>query len=386
MRILYHHRTLGDGAEGIHIEEMVAAFRQLGHTVRMVGPATSQEQVVSNIPQSRFSSLKKLIRGPAYECLELGYNILGYASMVKAIKEFKPDFIYDRYITYNYSIVGIGRQYKIPVFLEVNSPLAYERAYESDEELYFKNISHSLEKKITSDSFKTIVVSTPLKRYLVSMGVPPDHILVLPNGVNLQNFFPIKKSQKLMEKLNIAEDSLVLGFTGILRPWHGLDILIESFCNLHKLYPHLVLLLVGDGSVRSEIQRTARRMGCDKALKITGRIPHPEVTAHIGLFDIAVSPKTTFYASPMKIPEYMAMGKPVVAPDTENIHDLIQNQHSGLLFEPENADALSLSLKILIADKKKREAIGLAGLAEVQTRLNWQNTAQTIVKTYHKNR
>lgn len=45
MKILYHHRTLGDGAEGIHIKEMVGAFRQLGHTVRLVGPATEKDQV-----------------------------------------------------------------------------------------------------------------------------------------------------------------------------------------------------------------------------------------------------------------------------------------------------------------------------------------------------
>lgn len=379
MKILYHHRTLGDGAEGIHIREMVSAFRQLGHTVRMVGPAAGRDEPASEKQQARFSILKQLIRGPAYECMELGYNFMGYATLRQAIREFKPDFIYDRYITYNYSAVGIGRQLQIPVFMEVNAPLAYERAVESDEKLYFKGLSRWFEKHICTRSFKTITVSTPLKDYLVSLGVPPDHIQVMPNGVNLDTFKPVGKSKKVMAQYGLTPQHLVVGFTGILRPWHGVDLLVKAFIKLHKRFPRAVLLLVGDGTIRLEIEKMAQRAGCQHAVIITGRVPHQSVFDHISVFDMAVSPKTTFYASPMKIPEYMAMKKPVIAPDTPNIHDLIENGRTGLLFKKEDSESLYHTMASLAVDSAKRDRLAADGCRVVETRLNWPAIARRIV-------
>lgn len=379
MRILYHHRTLGDGAEGIHIGEMVNAFKTLGHKVLVAGPAADGIQVASTRQQSKFEILKNMVNGPAYECLELGYNLVAYANLKKQIRRFKPDFIYDRYVTYNYAVVGIGRQYKIPVFLEVNAPLAYERANESDEKLYFKQLSLLLEKKICSQSFKTIVVSSPLKEYLQTIGVPSDHILVMPNGVNPEKFNPIGKSQTLMRDLGISEDNLVIGFTGILRPWHGIDMLVDAFSSLQKVCPQALLLLVGDGSIRPQIEKRAMQLGCENGLRITGRVSHTAVKAHVSLFDIAVSPKTTFYASPMKIPEYMAMEKPVIAPDTGNIRDLIDNGKTGLLFKEGDTNALEHALEDLARDKSKRISLGKNGLSEIHHRLNWVHIAQSII-------
>lgn len=379
MRILYHHRTLGDGAEGIHIKEMVNAFRKLGHTVKVIGPVANESQVADSHQQSRFSLLKKWIRGPVYECFELAYNLVVYINIFKEIKIFHPDFIYDRYMTFNYGVVAAGLRSKIPVFLEVNSPLAYERANEPDEKLYFKQLSLFLEKKTCSHAFKTIVVSSPLKRHLQIIGVPADQVLVMPNGVNPEKFKPMKKSQTLMRDLGISEDNLVIGFTGILRPWHGIDMLVDAFCILYKSCPESLLLLVGDGTIRSQIVKRARQMGCENALRITGRVSHKEVKAHVSIFDIAVSPKTTFYASPMKIPEYMAMAKPVVAPDTGNIRDLIDNGKTGLLFKEGDTNALGHALLDLARDKSKRISLGETGLSEINGRLNWVHIAQSII-------
>ncbi len=71
MRILYHHRTLGDGAEGIHVAEMVRAFRGLGHDVRvlsLIGEATN----VRTTKQQRWSAVRRTLPGVAYEIAEMG--------------------------------------------------------------------------------------------------------------------------------------------------------------------------------------------------------------------------------------------------------------------------------------------------------------------------
>ncbi|MCG8567358.1 MAG: glycosyltransferase family 4 protein [Desulfobacterales bacterium] len=382
MKILYHHRTLGDGAEGIHIREMVSAFRKLGHDVEMAGPAAKENQPRGVKPAAWGEWLKKLIPRPVYEILELGYNLAALVNLHGQIRRVKPDFIYDRYMIFNYAVVGLGKWLGIPVFLEFNAPLAHERHVESDEKLYFKSLAHHLEAKTSHDAHKTIVVSTPLKIYLQGQGVPGENIMVMPNGVNRDTFYPLPRSKSLLGRYHLTPENVVIGFTGILRPWHGIDLLVNAFARIHETHPHAVLLLVGDGAIREEIMALARQQGCEKGVIITGRVPHDQVNAHISLFDVAVSPKTTFYASPMKIPEYMAMGKPVVAPDTPNIHDLIQDNITGCLFEKESVDSLHRVLDGLISKPEKMSCMGQAGLDEVGNRLNWEHIAEQVIAAH----
>ena len=382
MRILYHHRTLGDGAEGIHIDEMVNAFEELGHEVRLIGPAVGRKDAGQVEKESKFELVKKIVRGPAYELSELAYNLYGYASLQKAVKDFRPHIIYDRYITFNYSAVAVGRRNNIPTFLELNAPLAYERHHEDDEKLYFKKTAYALERRISSDAFQTIVVSTPLKEYLLSIGVPGEKIMVLPNGANFNKFHSIQKDHNLLNNLGFSSRNKVIGFTGILRPWHGIDLLLKAFRKVHELFPQTVLLLVGDGPIKKDIETQAETLGCREALIITGRVPHHMVREYISLFDIAVSPKTTFYASPMKILEYMAMSKPVLAPDTVNIQDIIEDKKSGLLFVPGDCDSLVQSLSVLIKNESFRRQVAENALNEVKWHRNWQNNAREIINCY----
>ena len=382
MKILYHHRTLGDGAEGIHIAEMVNAFRQLGHEVKVIGPSI---QHIEGIEQNtkRYLWVKKIFRGPFYELAELGYNLVGYWSVCKAIKEFKPDFIYDRYIIFNYSVVASGLQNNIPVFLEVNAPLAFERDNERDECLYFKKIAYSLEKFICSKAFKTIVVSTPLKNYLVKQGVPPSKLICLPNGVNTDIFCPVQKNKKILQKYCLNENDIIVGFVGILRPWHGLDILLQAISEIvNKEDLKCKLLIVGDGPIRKELERDIKDRSLAGKVIITGRIPHNEINNYIGLFDIAVSPRTTFYASPMKIIEYMAMAKPVVAPNLGNIRDIIKNKETGLLFENGNPVSLAKAIKALVSAESLRINLGITALNRVKKVLNWKANAKKIIEIF----
>lgn len=378
MKIIYHHRTLADGAEGIHIAEMVNAFRRLGHDVLVIGPGVEREG--NNESRSdRFSWVKRLFKGPLYEVVELAYNVVGYWSLRKAIKEFEPDFIYDRYITYNYSAVAAGRRFGIPVFLEVNAPLAFERDNEPDETLYLKKIAYAIEKKVCCDATTTIVVSTPLKEYLLSIGVPEKQVYVLPNGVNTKTFFPREKSAALLQTLSLGSEDIVVGFVGILRPWHGIDLLLDAFEILCKEFNQCRLLLVGDGPVQGEIEKKAEETGLEDKVIITGRVPHEEVADYVALFDVAVSPRATFYASPMKILEYMAQQKAVVAPDMANIRDLITDGVDGVLFAPGKVDALAAAMRALVLNDTLREQTGNQALLSVERKLNWINNARFVL-------
>ena len=332
MKILYYHRTLGDGAEGIHIAEMINSFAVLGHRMRVVSLIGNSTNTPSP-DQRRWSYIKSLMPGFLYEFGEIAYNLSGYAHISQAIKDFRPDFIYCRYASYDYSAIAAGRRYGIPLVLEVNSPYSYQRQT-FDERLYFKNLLRFFERKTCQGATYVLCVSSPLKKYLISIGVPSERIVVMPNGVDPAAFNPDIDGGGVRRQYNI-ENNIVIGFTGILRPWHGIDLLMKAFAKVAAGREDLHLLIVGDGPIRGELETLASNLGIAGNMTITGRLAHDNVRFFVAAMDIAVSPRATFYSSPMKILEYMGMGKAVVAPDMENIRDLLSHGSDGILFREE---------------------------------------------------
>ena len=100
--------------------------------------------------------------------------------------------------------------------------------------------------------------------------------------------------------------------------------------------------------------------------------------SYVAAMDVAVSPRATFYASPLKILEYMAMGKAVVAPDMENIRDLVRHDETALLFAPEDAASLTDCLRRLARDSNLCERLGTAARARVVAKRNWAANAAVI--------
>ncbi len=383
MKILYHHRTLGDGAEGIHIREMVEAWRGLGHEVRVV--SLIGEQTNTTISQrKRWEMVSRLIPSGVYELAELGYNIVGTRKLLRAIREFQPDFIYDRYNSYNTAALRASRRTGLPIILEVNAPVAYERTAYEHLQLKFPRLARRYEKTICSSVDHVFVVSTPLKTYLVQeRGVPAEKISVLPNGANPETFHPAIDGSAVRQRYQIS-DRIVIGFVGILRPWHGVDMLLEAFAQLHTKYPELHLLIVGDGPIQNELKVQSHKQGVGSNVIFTGRLSHDEVCHHVAAMDIAVSPRATFYASPLKILEYMALAKAVVAPNMDNIRDLICHGQNGLLFEPESVESLRSQIDKLLQSSELRASIGKAARHKIETQLSWQRNAQRVLSVYQQ--
>jgi glycosyltransferase involved in cell wall biosynthesis len=385
MKILYHHRTMGDGAEGIHIQEMVSAFRDLGHEVMVV--SLIGERTNAATPEARrWMRLRSFIPSAMYECAELGYNVLGGHRVARAIREFRPDFIYDRYNSYNTAAVNPARRAGVPVMLEVNAPVAYERVAYEHLQLKMPWLARRYERYVCSSADHVFTVSTPLKRHLVDrVGVPAERITVLPNGANPATFDPGIDGTAVKARYGVPGKT-VIGFVGILRPWHGLEMLLEAFAQLGSARQDLCLLIVGDGPIEAELKARAAALGISSRVTFTGRLSHDGVRDHVAAFDIAVSPKATFYASPMKILEYMAMAKPVVAPAMDNIRDIVDAGRTGILFEPDNVPALCQALQQLVDDRALCIRLGRQARAEIESARTWQTNARRVIEQVSSHR
>lgn len=376
MNILYHHRTRAEDAQGIHINEMVRAFRKLGHNVEVVALTHgSRRQIYSRTPiLSHLSPEMPII----YEVMEWGYNLIGYYKLLQAIKKQRPDFIYERYNLFMIAGITASKHFEIPIILEVNAPLAMERAQYG--KLFFKSLAQRSEQWICSQATGVIAVSTPLKKILIKQGVPGHKIHVIPNGVNLTAFHPEVDGQKIRRYYGL-QDKIIIGFIGWFRSWHAIEFLLEAVAALPPQRYNLHLLLVGDGPARVSIERMCKRLSLDRYVTITGGIPHEEVPFYIAAMDIAVQPYCTWYSSPMKIFEYMAMGKPILAPKLPNITEILTHGRNALLFTPMNADELRRLITELASDRGLREVLGKQAYQDLIDRnYTWEHNAQQVIR------
>jgi glycosyltransferase involved in cell wall biosynthesis len=181
-----------------------------------------------------------------------------------------------------------------------------------------------------------------------------------------------------LNKVGVNGCQIIIGFSGILRKWHGVDLLISAFLYLIEKNMNLYLLIVGDGPERCNIEKQLAQVISTNKYHITGRIPHSQVVDYINLFDIAVSPKSTFYASPMKVLEYMAMGKAVLVPDRPNFRDLITPGKTGLTFMDGSPEDLARNIKALCENREQMRTIGENARQRILNRYNWQWNANYV--------
>ena len=126
MKILYHHRIASKDGQFVHVEEIIKALESQGHEVMLVGPSVHKDTEFGH-DGGIASKLKSMLPKAAYELMEFGYCAIVAARLVKAIKDFQPDVIYERYNLFQPVGVMLAKHFDIPIMLEVNAPLKAER-------------------------------------------------------------------------------------------------------------------------------------------------------------------------------------------------------------------------------------------------------------------
>src|SRR5690348_7114458 len=167
-----------------------------------------------------FERLRQWMPQALYETMEMGYSLAGYRFLTGKVNGWKPHFVYERYTLFNLSGLMAARRLRIPFVVEVNSPLAYERA--QYDRLALERTAHAFERFVLSHADVVLTVSTPLKNYITDRGVRHERVFVLPNGTDPALFRPnIETRIEIRRESGIPLDARVIGFVGILRSWHG---------------------------------------------------------------------------------------------------------------------------------------------------------------------
>ncbi|MGH8278674.1 MAG: glycosyltransferase family 4 protein [Gammaproteobacteria bacterium] len=373
MRILYHYRLASKDGQYVHLEGVVGALRTLGHEVIIAGPKLAENQGFGG--ESRWvRRFKRWMPQALYEVAECGYSFLDYFRMSRAIRQCHPDFVYERYNLFFTSGLWIRRRHRLPWLIEVNAPLFDERcAYGG---LRLKKLARWTERSVWCGADHVFAVTQVLAERIEREGVARERVTVTPNGVDTAAFERLPPRCEAKQRLGLA-DGVVLGFTGFIREWHGLERVLVAMQQWHAP-SHF--LLVGDGPARVALEERARALGIAANITFTGIIGRSQVVRFINAFDIALQPDVVAYASPLKLFEYMAAACAIVAPDRPNIREILTHDVNAWLFDPDDPDSFVAGVARLADDPVLRQRLGSAARATIcQRRLTWIANAERIM-------
>jgi glycosyltransferase involved in cell wall biosynthesis len=378
VHIIYHHRTRSTDAQRIHIQEIIRAFEELGHEVEIVSLVPTDAGQDDASRDAGDALWKKLVRRVpmAYEIVQLGYNLVGIPMLLRKMLGRHVDFIYERYSLFNFTGVAAGRLCGRPVILEVNSPFALEQS--RDKDIRLVRLAAWAERLICNCATRVIVVSTPLRRMMIDAGISASRLVVMSNGVALERFQSQAAPAELRHSLGL-DGALVIGFIGWFRKWHGLELLLEAFHRSGVAARGAKVMLIGDGQAMGDLQDYVATHDLKEHVVFTGPLPHAKVPPYLDLIDIAVQPAANEYCCPMKILEYMALGKPILAPRQENIQELLREGEEAQLFIPGDPASLAEALQQLVNDPERARRMGRQAREAVTTRgLLWTANARRV--------
>jgi glycosyltransferase involved in cell wall biosynthesis len=323
MQILYHHRVASKDGQFVHIEEIIKAFSDQGHNVDIVSPKMNDSSAFGH-DGGIVSELKKYLPKSIYEMMELAYGFVIAYKLICSIIKNKPDVIYERYNLYQPVGVLVSKLFGIPLILEINAPLKQER------ERYSGGLGMPwLAKKIENFTWKnataTLPVTKVLSKHLLEAGVDGSNIHVIHNGIR----------EKVLERMDAKParqqgDGIVIGFVGFMHLTCGVDEAIELIAKTKN--KKVRLICVGDGNILPELKNKVRELGVEDRVDFPGLVSREDVFSYIETFDIALQPAVTEYASPLKMFEYMAVKSLIIAPDSENILEILTPE-SAVLFD-----------------------------------------------------
>lgn len=256
--------------------------------------------------------------------------------------------------------LSVARRLRVPYVVEVEGPLASLRYEDGASPL--RRLGDALERRRLRGADAVIAVSAPLARWLDERGATQTQ--VLPNVANPQLFEPDSARRDTARRRLGLDGRFVVGFHGVLSPWYGLDVLVEAAARAARSVPELSLLIVGDGVERARIEMLAREHGIADRTVVTGFVPHGRAPEFVDVFDVGVVADHVWWTSPLKLFEYGAMRKPVVAAAVESISE-VAPEGSLLLVSPRDVDALAEALVRLAADPVERERLAATWHATV---------------------
>lgn len=333
---------------------------------------------------------------------ELNYYLFNsqYESFVEELVRQRPyAFLYQRMSLHNFSGARLRNHFGIPFVLEYNGSEAWAFA-NWGEPLALHDIAVAAERVALRNADLVVTVSDVLGQEVAAAGVPAERIVVYPNCIDPVIFAPDRFSavdrMELRIRWNIPTDALVASFIGTFGTWHGVDFLAAAIRQLVEQQRNwledrkLHFLLIGDGLKMAEVRDILDGEPFSTFVTLTGLVAQSDAPAYLAASDIFLATHvpntdgTAFFGSPTKLFEYMAMERPIVAADLDQIGAVLRGKGKApplaKLFVPGSQEGFIQALRQLVDDPEGAAAMARRARSKVMAKYTWEHHVGAILE------
>ncbi|MCG6188149.1 glycosyltransferase family 4 protein [Maribellus maritimus] len=379
----------------------------VGHTAGVINSLYKKAKlhVISNAQLPGVHIKTEVIKPVRYKFLfkfinEFLYNLKIIKKLKGRVNEF--NYIYHRHSEASFSGAWLAQKYKIPLILEFNSSEVWKiknwKGQSKQNTSVKKTLTNFLKKYILlpavarieqynlNQASYIVVVSVALKENLIKLGIPTEKIIFYPNGIDLEKFNPQISGNAIRKHHKLEQKTIVAGFIGTFGEWHGAIELAKAII-LFFNHPHkekVKFLLIGSGKLFDKVFQMIKDSGNLENVIFTGVIPQNKAPEYLAACDILLSPHipnsdgTSFFGSPTKLFEYMAMGKAIVASDLDQIGQILEHEVDALLIQPGDPTKIVDSINLLIRKNELRRKLGNNAFEKVKLNYTWDSHTQKI--------
>ena len=364
-----------------HILHNLRGLVNGGHSVHLITPNDGllpPEDTIEGAKVTRIS--QDLSQNFLARAVHFGKSVLAHLALHPGY-----DVVHFRSIWDGFHITQSKKRFGYKTLFEVNGLPSIELKY------HYPGLDPNLLAKIKEQELATlhladaiICPSNVTRDYIASLGPSRKLVTVIPNGVSPSDFslspLPIRDGREP-----------VLLYIGTLADWQGLDIVIKALPKILESQP-VKLHIIGRGRSRQRkmLAKQIRKLGLEDHVIVQPAVPHHEIPGLIASADICVAPlalndrNVTQGACPIKILEYMAAGRPLLASNMPIVRELVREDVDGLLFSPNDPDDLAHRANILLKDVELSQRLAESASAHVREKFTWHESQKKLGKVYEK--
>ena len=356
-------------ANGIQVMKMCEAIAKLGHNLTLIIPINEKENF----------QLKE-------EDIFSFYGVERTFDIQRT--PFRKIFIHDLTSSLYAKMKKVDLCYTISAYAAYFAPrLGIPTAFEAHNPLHHLRLRGPVAPIIFNSPYvKIITVSNWLTRfYIENYGVNPQKIITKPNGVDIEKFTIVSTKEEVRRELNLPQNKRIICYTGNLYKGRGIELLLSVSKQLTR--DSLILIVGGRSGDLEKYKSISLQMGCTN-VHFIGFVLNNAVPKYLAASDVLVMPYQrdtedpsgqiqTNYMCPMKMFEYMASGRPIVASNLDQIKEVLRDSENALLFDPGDETAFLNLIKIALEDKEVAQKIAKNAQDQVKN-YTWAKRAKEI--------